>query len=280
MRAKGFTLIEIAVVLVVAGFILAMGVRLLGAGMTQQQRHATSVRLDAIETSLATFVTQHQRLPCPADGSKRSDDPVAGLEVRDAFGDCGDQARGVVPWRTLGVGEQDATDGFFGRITYRVGPGLSRNGAMNLATCDPAGSAAAIGTAPFQRCDPACATGAPGLPGICTSVTAALAGRGLEVRGAGGAVLANPATGSGAAYVLVSHGPNRGGGYGSEGVLQEAVMEPGVGELQNRASGALAAYYASLPPSDAEGPAHFDDFVRHPAVLAVAYAANLGPRAH
>lgn len=278
MRSKGFTLIEIAVVLVVAGFIIAMGVRLLGAGLSQQQRYTTNGRLAALEVSLATYTAQHQRLPCPADGALPNTHVDAGTEVRNEDGDCPDQARGVAPWRALGISEQDAMDGYFGRITYRVAPGLTRDGAMNFAACDPAGAAGPIGTFPHLRCNSACTTGSP--LASCTSAAAIAAGRGLEVRGKDGVVLAGPAAGSGAAYVLVSHGPNRVGGYGQAGVAQEAVREPGVGELQNRGSAGLASYYADLPASEVDGPAHFDDIVRRPTIMGVAYAANLGPRAH
>jgi prepilin-type N-terminal cleavage/methylation domain-containing protein len=279
---KGFTLLEIAVALVVVGIMVSMGLKLVTATLVQQQRAITSSRLTAAEAALAGFASQHQRLPCPADGALPRDNPAAGMERRDAAtGDCLDaQARGVLPWRTLAIPEQDATDGHYGRLTYRVAPGLTRSTSMNLSACDPAGAAAPVGGTPHQRCDAACTSGAPGLPAICTSPGAVLAGRGLEVRGQGGMVLASPASGTAAAYVLLSHGPSRGGAYGGEGVLQEAVVPLGDGEDQNRADRALASYYVELPPSDVEGSGHFDDVIRRPSILAVANAAALGPRAH
>jgi prepilin-type N-terminal cleavage/methylation domain-containing protein len=278
MRARGFTLVEIVVVLVIIGLILTMGIKMTGSMLAGQKRYQTRDRMAAVDISLAAFVSQLQRLPCPADGALASSDPNAGLEARDGAGDCGTQARGVVPWRTIGMSEADATDGFLSRITYRVGPGLTRNAAMIFAACDPAGTGGAVGASP--ACDPTCASG---LMAQCTPTQTAMAGRGLQVRIAvGGTVIADPAgtPATGAAYVVISHGENRAGAYSGDGVVQETVGTVGGGETQNAASAALQAYYVDGLPDGTDTASHFDDIVLRPTVLAVATKAGLAPRAH
>lgn len=277
----GFTLIEIAVVLVIAGLILSMGISMSGTILLQQRRYVTVQRIQAIDAALALYVSQVQRLPCPADGALPSSDAAAGMEQRNTVtGDCfNGQARGVAPWRTLSMAEPDATDGFYGRITYRVAPGLTRDLSMTLAGCDPAGTALASGAAPYQSCRVGCDSNMAN----CTGVQPVLAQRGLVLRNAGGTVVMDPngTPATGAAYVLVSHGENRAGGYNSDGILQDAVgAQMGANESTNSAANALAGAYVEDVINGTDTPAHFDDVLSRPTILAVASKAALGPRAH
>jgi hypothetical protein len=81
---------------------------------------------------------------------------------------------------------------------------------------------------------------------------------------------ADPPTG--AAYVLLSHGPNKGGSYGRSGVAQEALATLSAAETANGAANALAAFYVSD-----DG---IDDRVVFPSILAVTQQAAMAPRPH
>ncbi len=285
MKKRGFTLVEIVVVMLILGVVLAMAVRLVTSLTPRQFASTTSTRLAALDVALANFVSMAQRLPCPADGGLPVSDANAGLEQRQLLtGDClNNQALGVVPWRTLGVSPSEATDGYGTLFTYRVSPELARDAAMNMTACDAAGMAGIdpLGQpAPNQRCRPGCQNGAPpNTPAAtCTGVADIVAARGLTLKDA---VVPTPnIVATGAAYVLLSHGENRAGGYAPSGYPQASSgLDVGPGEVKNDASVALAPYYVDAP-LDTSKANHFDDVVSHPQIMAVASNAKLSPRVH
>jgi prepilin-type N-terminal cleavage/methylation domain-containing protein len=280
-KARGFTLIEIAIVLVIIGMIIALFAAVTTTLLSSQRRQATASRLAAVDAALVQFVVQNQRLPCPADGTlDASTQPTAGTETAIDANGCVSQTGGVVPWRALGLGEQDATDGWGRRITYRVWNNLTLLNAMNMASCDPAGTKGTPG-APGYVCDTGCIAGNMG---SCTSPTLFLSGDGAAPKGftiknvAGTALMAAPATG--AAYVLISAGETGGGAYTSAGQLAPTTTTDGTEEQKNYANLATQPYYVDDQISDGAGATHFDDVVLRPSVLTVASRAGLGPRAH
>lgn len=281
-KTKGFTLIEMAVVLTIMALLATYFMGAVGNLVVQKRRIDSQNKLVVIETALANFVAQTQRLPCPADGTKKSAvDADAGKEVRDGAGDCGDQQNGVLPWRAIGLSEADAMDGSYNRFTYRVGVGLTRDGALNLSGCDPVGTAAAAGTAPHLRCAAGCASADPT---TCTPPATILAGRGIRVNNAAGVAVSDPAgapASSGAAYVVVSHGDNGAGALSAEGIVQAGSPAPGTPEQANFANvaytgGALIDTTADFTETNAR----FDDLVLRPTILTVVGKASLAPRAH
>ena len=271
-NARGFTLVEIAIVLVIVGMIVALFATITSTLISSQRRQTTVAHLNAVDSALIQFVVQNQRLPCPADGQIAAGTAGAGTEGARNAGGCVLQARGVVPWVALGMGEQDATDGWGKRITYRVWDALALAGGMNMTLCDPAGTGA---VAPGNICS-ACASGAS--MATCTSPSNFLAGKGYPVQNVAGTVLMTPP--SGAAYVLISHGESGGGGYTSAGVLAPTTSTDGTEEQKNYANLAIQAYYVDSEISDVAGATHFDDVVVRSTVLNVATRAGLGPRAH
>ena len=310
-RAGGFTLIEIAVVIVVLSLLLAMIAGIGTAMVGQQRREATRQRLAGVETAIALFVSQNRRLPCPANGTLPGTDSNAGKENPDPpIGVCtGSQANGVVPWRALGLAEQDITDSWGNRLTYRVSTDYVVPNSMNLTTCSP-GGAALTSTIPSTFVDAASVTVVAGGPCVsmctasssfpdnCTPPEYAISGRGLEVRTLSGTSVMSPSrckapplacnhsppTGygpsTGAAYVVISHGENGQGAYNNQGILQEASsIDSGTEESKNSADASLATYYVDDFPSYVAGAGHFDDFVLRPSILTVATKAQLSPRA-
>jgi len=289
--SAGFTLVEIAVVIVVLGFLLAMIAGIATALIGQQRREMTRQRMAGVETALALFVSQNKRLPCPADGRLAGNAVGAGAEARvggacqTVGGTANSQTHGVVPWQSLGLAEQDVTDGWGSRITYRVAPELVADNAMDFTACDPGGTGLLSGGV----CNAACSAGT--FPGSCTPPSAYTAGKGLKIRNIASATLimdpaAAPSTG--AAYVAISHGENRDGAYSNDGTLQSGTPASGTLEAANNAanvafvnatSAATTAFVDDFPVYVA-GTGHFDDVLLRPSVLTVATKAQLGPRAH
>jgi prepilin-type N-terminal cleavage/methylation domain-containing protein len=281
-RSRGFTLVEIVVVLLIFGIVLAMAAAITRGVVASQKRSLTATRLATVDAALVQFVMQQRRLPCPADGTKPSSDANAGIEgARSAANGCtGTQANGVVPWRALALTEAEVTDGWDRRLTYRVEASLAADGGMDMSGCDPAGTAA--GAVNFQPCAAGCTSTNMA---ACTPPKNFLAGtgaaRGLAVRNLAGTVLMDPAAqpgiDTGAAYVVISPGESGGGGYLNTGALAPSSATDGVEEKKNYANLPLQPYY--VDDVNNETP-HFDDVVLRPAILAVAAKAGVAPRSH
>lgn len=290
---SGFTLIEIAVVIVVLSLLLAMIAGIATAMLGQQRREATRQRLAGVETAIALFVSQNRRLPCPADGRVAGTTSGAGAEARnDATDVCqiggvaNTQTHGVVPWQTLGLAEPDVTDGWGNRLTYRVAPELVVDNAMNLTACDPGGT----GSLASGVCDSACSAGT--FPAGCTPPSTYTLNKGLKIRTlASASLVMDPAlapVSTGAAYVVISHGENGQGAYSNQGVLQAGTTASGTLEAAHNAAdiafvnstSTTAAAFVDDFPVYTEGTGHFDDWLLRPSILTVATKAQLGPRAH
>ena len=299
--SRGFTLIEIAIALFIIGIALIAVLKFSGGLRDIQNRTLIRTQLDNIDIALVNFVAINKRLPCPANGLLASGVAGAGVETlspgppppgNPPIGNCNptSQINGVLPWVSLGLTEADATDPWGGRMTYRVDPALAGGTPlpllMNMSNCDPSSTGIAVGGA-CQTPAPPC-TGGTG----CTSPSAFLSNKGLDVwNGINGALgwairQNNRGNGTGAAYVVISHGPTGTGAYNKGGVLQPGSMGAGANETQNRNNNvvalpsALATTYRDAALDDIAGGAHFDDYLSHPTIMTVLNKANLGPRAH
>jgi prepilin-type N-terminal cleavage/methylation domain-containing protein len=277
---RGFTLVEIAVVLVILAVFMAMALVMFRGFAAAQKRSVTATRLATVDAALLQFVMVQRRLPCPADGRIASGAANAGFEAPTPItGTCtGNQQHGVVPWNTLGISETDATDGWDRRFTYRVDDDLVANtGPLDMSSCDPAGTGPAVSNL--------CATGCSNAAlGSCTSPSNFLSagsapGKGLAIQNvAGTQTAAAPSTG--AAYVVISHGESGGGAYLSTGTMATSSTTDGTQEQLNYANLVLRLYYVDDATSDVAGTTHFDDMVSRPSVMALAVKAGLAPRSH
>ncbi len=151
-RLSGFSLLEMAVALVIVGLLLGGLLSSLATLQQRQREERTERQLAEIRDALTAFAVQQLRLPCPAEPGTPSDVPGAGIERPPTPTGCAGGSSGVLPWATLGLPEADA---WGRRFSYRVTPGLAavapaftlasvgdnvlRNGAgVVLATAAPA----------------------------------------------------------------------------------------------------------------------------------------------
>ncbi len=325
-QLRGFSLLEIAIVLAILGFVLTIGLKSTGAYLSHERRQTTVARLAGIDAAMVNFVALQSRLPCPADGIIASGLANAGVEaITPATGACTAMANGVVPWVTLGLPEGDALDGWDNRITYRTitatlavpNLGFTSDQALDMTHCDPAGGAAAVNldanpalplrlhnrrTCAPTTFAPAAGCNLPNVTAACTSPRNFVDARGIAVRedllpvfallpcpappalpclmNPNTAAAPNPVS-TGAAYVLISHGENRGGGFSRAGTLQAASPANSPMEDWNSNGQALRIYYIDAPLRDADDAnTHFDDIVLRPSLFSVITRAQLGPRAH
>ena len=91
---QGFSLIEMAIVLLIIGLALGMILNVTRGMRDTQNRQLVQSKLTTLDTALANFVAQNKRLPCPANGTIASGAVNAGM---------GDQVIGAQRSRHLGL---------------------------------------------------------------------------------------------------------------------------------------------------------------------------------
>lgn len=116
---KGFTLIEMAIVLVIVGLLLAGLLGPLTAQIEQRRAEETRIILDEAKEALVGYALANKFFPCPDTNLV----PNGAEGVRNGINECA-TLEGVLPWQVLGVRGLDA----WGRyIRYRVSTNFSNN---------------------------------------------------------------------------------------------------------------------------------------------------------
>ena len=64
---KGFTLIELSIVLMISGLMAAAGFSAYSAYIKDRKAHDAYDRQKVLAASISNYVTKKSRLPCPAD---------------------------------------------------------------------------------------------------------------------------------------------------------------------------------------------------------------------
>ncbi len=183
VKQKGFSLIEMAIVLTIVALLLAGLVPTVSSQIEQARRNETRKQLDEIQQALIGYAIINGRLPCPANPAFLTGTANAGTEVACTAGTL----NGVLPWITLGVAE---TDAWGNRFTYRVTESFADS--IAAATVTPPGTCATIpANSSFALCSDGDITIKDGAAGnnIATKI----------------------------AVVVVSHGPKSAGAYTPQG---------------------------------------------------------------
>ena len=217
-RARGFTLIEIAVVLFVVALVAGAIAQYLSGQISAAKLGITQTREAAIKAALINFISRNNRVPCPAIITLPSGAAGDGVEAGPQ-GVCTGNilsagvASGEVPWVSLGLASDAAIDGYNNRFTYQITVAAS---ALNAQTVMGMKGAISVHSAGPGALASASATVAPGdqlndcrsdMTVAYTSVTnpcaavAVLVSHGADGYGAytdGGAQIAFPASVTGA----------------------------------------------------------------------------------
>lgn len=119
--AAGFTLLELAIVLMIVGLLLSSLMPPLSAQIDQRRYNESQQQIADIKEALIGFSVVHGRLPRPA---------VSATDGTEKSASCADEeaCTGFVPWVTLGVRKTDAWNKL---IRYSVTPAYA-NGAITL----------------------------------------------------------------------------------------------------------------------------------------------------
>jgi prepilin-type N-terminal cleavage/methylation domain-containing protein len=223
---SGFTLVEMAMVLLIITVLLAGLVPTISSQMEQQRTNETRKQMNEIREALIGFALRNGRLPCAARAATPSGQSYSGLYAGNEYPDCNsstqaDKAYGVVPWITLGTSE---TDGWGNRFTYRVSSDFAD--AIAGATyggCTPS-------PAPAQASFALCSAGNPDIKSS-----------------SGGTAVANDVP-----AIIISHGKNGAGAYTPKGTQLPAGSAD---EQENTDHSSDWEYVSRIPTSD------FDDLV-------------------
>jgi prepilin-type N-terminal cleavage/methylation domain-containing protein len=222
-QRKGFTLVEMAIVLMIVGLLLGGMLVPLSAQMDQRNNTDTQKALSEIKEAIIGYALVSGQLPCPADPTIATGQANAGIARIPPC--AGANSTGVLPWATLGVSE---TDAWGNRYTYRVTDYFA----------DPIATSATYGAGCTPSPTPANATFALCSVGTLNVLSAA----------SGGSTIAGyvPA-------VIISHGKKAAGAYTSQGT-QLAVGSNA--DEQENSDGSANTNYVSHTPTPT-----FDDLV-------------------
>jgi prepilin-type N-terminal cleavage/methylation domain-containing protein len=133
IQQLGFSLVEMAIVLVIVGFLLAAVLLPLQAQRNIAAQLATEAILEDAKKALIGFAQTHGHLPCPATNNGSASFPDdTGTAHANASGGCVAQA-GFLPAKTLGLQTVDAQgyalDAWHNRIRYAITS--ANNGAFS-----------------------------------------------------------------------------------------------------------------------------------------------------
>lgn len=127
---SGFTLVEMAIVLLIVALLLGGLLPTLSSQVEQQRRTETRKHMEEIKEALIGYVLINGFLPCP---TTQADPTNANYGVAAATCTIAITQEGYLPWKTLGVPEMDAwgikrtstTSAWLGYWRYRVEPSFA-----------------------------------------------------------------------------------------------------------------------------------------------------------
>lgn len=125
--SKGSALIVAAIVILIVGF-TGLGLLYSLQSVTREtQEEQTAVKMHRVTHALSVYYQRYARIPCPADPDTADVNPPFGTERGSgvdgtAVGDCPLVAEedGIVPFKTLGLSEDDSRDAWGRYFTYHV----------------------------------------------------------------------------------------------------------------------------------------------------------------
>ncbi|TLD71472.1 type II secretion system protein [Phragmitibacter flavus] len=271
---KGFSLVELSIVLIVMGLLLAGGLEIAAIQIESAKAKQTRDKLNKIERALQLHYTTTGALPCPANGAAATNAVTHGLGSVSNSGNLADATcpnvsatistntyLGVVPTRELDLPDDFMLDGWKNRITYVV----------SKYCVDPQNwlplSAA---TATTYTSDPATTS-----PHGCIAMSGAYPAAIGASPPAGGNIQIRDNTGdsirtSNAVYLFISHGKNGLGSWNYAGNRKTTASPSSTYDLDNASltsatSGANAFDLSFRDDAILDAPgsaAYFDDLVK------------------
>ena len=159
LKSRGFTLIEMTMVMMIVGLLLAGLLPNLYAQMESRRINETRKQLEEIKEALVGFVIINGRLPCPADSLIPTGQLNAGKEAKTGpacTNITNNRASGVIPWAALGINE---TDAWGRRFTYSIASYFADDFGNNTYTYNTSSNPCVPNPAPTQSSFALCSPG-------------------------------------------------------------------------------------------------------------------------
>ena len=132
-RQSGFTLVELAIGIIIIGLLLGTSIMTLSAQLEQRNRSETARLLREVSDALLGFAIANSRLPCPAVGN------ATGVEAFNSEPACS-VSDGFLPAITLSLTPRDKNgyllDAWGNRIRYAVATHVP-SGTLSPSQCPP-----------------------------------------------------------------------------------------------------------------------------------------------
>lgn len=134
-KYKGFSLIELSVVLTLIALIMSMAVSGLRVQLSSTEITSTQQKLDALKIALENYRTQFGKYPCPAPANLLSSNANYGIASTDCFSTCPagmqcvanavngslqNMAQGSIPFKSLNISQELSIDSWGNKLTYAV----------------------------------------------------------------------------------------------------------------------------------------------------------------
>jgi prepilin-type N-terminal cleavage/methylation domain-containing protein len=140
VQSRGFTLVELSIVMMVLALLLASILTVLANDISQRKLSDTQARLESISSALVAYRKQSNKLPCPSDYTLINTAANFGVQAANP-GSCtggspaaprsnGNSVAGAVPTKTLGLPDQMMFDGWGNRFYYAVDKRLTAANAF------------------------------------------------------------------------------------------------------------------------------------------------------
>jgi prepilin-type N-terminal cleavage/methylation domain-containing protein len=244
-RVAGFSLVELAVVLVIVAVLAGIGLSLVGSMVQNAGSSSTIKKEETLKLAFIAYLRNYKRLPCPdtdfatADGIENRTATTGTPPMPDVTKPCSADA-GLVPYATLGLPREAGLDGYGNWFTYYVSRVTVTTNAPNRDWTL---------TSDF--------TASPPLRGF----TPGNVGN-YSVDGEGGAHLSNSSNPETlGVIVVVSHGPNGFGARTLKGTLN-AAPPTGTDEADNASgSGSTVLHQRATTDNAGATGGAFDDIV-------------------
>ena len=230
-KIRGYSLLELSVVLVIISLVTGAGLSLAIAQIAQLQYNVTLTRMEKIEQAMLNYRKATNRLPCPGSLTLTPTDGNYGFEG-GAPGVCTPRSllayngspnwrKGAVPVRSLGLPDDYIYDGWGNRFTYVVVLPMTANNAFDPGTTPINWPSNYNGIAIFQW-----------------------------YASGGTAAVKTTNKASDALYALISHGENGNGSYTRNGSIKTTTRTQNTIEAENCMcnvnTGVLVSSYGEL----------------------------------
>ena len=131
---RGFSLVELSVVLVIVSILVGAGFSGLGAFLDNAHQSHTQGNLEVTKRSVLNFVKINHYMPCPDTDADGVENRVAGMTC---VADDNGNVTGTIPYQSLGLEKATASDDYAN--VFRYGVNVNASSAVEIINpCDSA----------------------------------------------------------------------------------------------------------------------------------------------